>query len=70
MKGGALALGLALLSGCAAPTTAPRTAADALRPYYATRDDALRVAPPGLALDAGRALTRIAFGSCDQQNRP
>ena len=68
MRGAASGVGAALLlAGCA---PAPRTAADALRPYYATLSGALPVAPPGRALDERATLTRIAFGSCDQQNRP
>lgn len=56
-----------LLNGCATP---PRDAAEALRPYYATLTGALPVAPPGPPLDPAATLTRIAFGSCDQQDRP
>lgn len=68
MKGVASAFGLALLLTSCAP--APRTAADALRPFYATLTDALPVAPPGVPVDPQATLTRIAFGSCDQQDRP
>lgn len=64
------------LSGCAAgpsPQTAtspvPHSAQEALRPYYATLDSRLPVAAPNPALPGDTVLTRIAFGSCQNENR-
>jgi alkaline phosphatase D len=64
------------LSACA--TTAPvpgesiappATAQEALRPYYATLDAKLPIAPPNPVLSADTVLTRFAFGSCINENR-
>lgn len=53
-----------------APAAAqPTTPEEALRPYYATLDQNLPVASPGPALDAGAAISRLAFGSCNMQRR-
>ena len=63
-----------LLAGCATaqtstPAAAPRSAQEALRPYYATLDAKLPKAPANPALSADTVLTRIAFGSCVNENR-
>lgn len=71
MKGAAPAALLALLlSSCATTPPTPTTAQEALRPYYASLRRDLPRAPAGPRLDLSKALTRIAFGSCIQQNRP
>lgn len=71
-----LFLAALLLSSCTttasntvAPSAAPQSAQEALRPYYASLDARLPVAPatPALAIDT--VLTRIAFGSCVNENR-
>lgn len=67
-------LGSLVLSGCAnvaaAPQAAPpQSAEEALRPYYATLDTNLPQANAGAQLDTSRAISRIAFGSCNHQNR-
>lgn len=65
-----------LLSGCTTivatvppPTLAPQTAQDALRPYYASLDVKLPKAASNPALAPDTVLTRIAFGSCVNENR-
>ncbi len=72
-----------LLAGCAATrdhnaaAAAPGTAAgtgaqnqfEALRAYYANLQERLPMAPPGASLPADRAITRLAFGSCVNENR-
>lgn len=70
------AITLAALSACATtppPTIAaaspPGTAQEALRPYYAALTNKLPVAPPNASLAADTVLTRIAFGSCVNENR-
>lgn len=55
-------------SGCAT-APAPQSAREALRPYYAAVRGPLPVAPPGAQIDRSRAISRIAFGSCDNQDR-
>lgn len=64
------------LAGCAtapgkdaaaAPT--PVTAQEALRPYYGGLASKLPVAARNPALDSSTVLTRIAFGSCQNENR-
>lgn len=55
-------------AGCTT-APAPQSAVDALRPYYAGVREPLPVAPPGVRLDRSRAISRIAFGSCDHQDR-
>lgn len=70
---------LLAVSGCATapaqeelastPASAPATAQDALRPYYAALGAPLPVAPPNPALASDTLLTRIAFGSCVNENR-
>jgi alkaline phosphatase D len=50
-------------------STAPTTAQEALRPYYAGLISKLPVAPPNASLAADTVLTRIAFGSCVNENR-
>jgi alkaline phosphatase D len=67
---------LLALVACAAPppqnvgdSPPPATAQAALRPYYAALDAKLPVAPPNPALSADTVLTRIAFGSCINENR-
>jgi len=64
-----LAPAAALAAAGCATAPAPRTADEALRPYYATLAEPLPVAPPGARLDRAAAATRIAFGSCDNQDR-
>jgi alkaline phosphatase D len=68
---------LLLLSACATippvateSVTPPATAQEALRPFYAVLTDKLPVAPPNAALASDTVLTRIAFGSCVNENRP
>ncbi len=70
------AITLVALSACATtppPTIAaaspPGTAQEALRPYYAALTNKLPVAPPNASLAADTVLTRIAFGSCVNENR-
>ena len=65
-----------LLAACAttAPVSsesvvAPATAQEALRPYYASLKGTLPVAPPNASLASDTVLTRIAFGSCVNENR-
>lgn len=62
--------GTAALSSSSA--TAPRAgdAPEALRSYYAGLQQSLPVAGPMAQLDNTKALTRITFGSCIQENRP
>jgi alkaline phosphatase D len=69
-----LPLAALLLAGCATtevstPAAAPQSAQEALRPYYATRDAKLPKAPANPALASDTVLTRIAFGSCVNENR-
>ena len=47
----------------------PASAQEALRPYYAGLTAKLPVAPPNASLAADTVLTRIAFGSCVNENR-
>jgi alkaline phosphatase D len=71
----ALLLAALLLSGCATtvtsttPADAPKSAQEALRPYYATLTTKLPMAPSNPALADDTVLTRIAFGSCANENR-
>ena len=71
----ALLLAALLLSGCATtatntvPAAAPQSAQEALRPYYAALDIKLPVAPANPRLADNAVLTRIAFGSCVNENR-
>lgn len=65
-----------MLSGCAtmaeptaAPVSPPQNAAEALRPYYASLSADLPQANSGAMLDTSRTISRIAFGSCNHQNR-
>ena len=65
-----------LLSACTtiAPVatesaTPPATAQEALRSYYAGLTNKLPVAPPNASLASDTVLTRIAFGSCVNENR-
>ena len=66
-----------LVAGCSggpagSPATAsasPQSAQEALRPYYATLQSKLPVAAPNPALASDTVLTRIAFGSCQNENR-
>ncbi|MEO1045953.1 MAG: alkaline phosphatase D family protein [Pseudomonadota bacterium] len=51
------------------PLVFPESAQQALRPYYAGLDRDLPVAGPNAPLDASQPLTRIAFGSCYNENR-
>ena len=50
-------------------SAAPTTAQEALRPYYAGLTSKLPVAPPNASLASDTVLTRIAFGSCVNENR-
>jgi alkaline phosphatase D len=68
---------LFLLAACAttpsSPTespTPPATAQEALRPFYTSLTTALPVAAANPALPADTVLSRIAFGSCVNENRP
>ena len=70
------ALTLVALSACAttpptriASASPPATAQEALRPFYAGLTAKLPVAPPNASLAADAVLTRIAFGSCVNENR-
>lgn len=65
-----------VLTGCAArpasdaaTVSAPQSAQEALRPYYAALQSKLPVAAPNPALADDAVLTRIAFGSCQNENR-
>jgi alkaline phosphatase D len=66
-----------LLSGCAIsvtsttnmPPSAPQSAQEALRSYYATLDTKLPKAAPNPTLGADTVITRFAFGSCVNENR-
>lgn len=62
-----------ILSGCAAtispPNLTPKTAQEALRPYYASLNVKLPSAAPNPALTSGTVITRFAFGSCVNENR-
>ncbi|MEW6575549.1 MAG: alkaline phosphatase D family protein [Pseudomonadota bacterium] len=66
-----------LVAGCSggpagSPATAsasPQSAQEALRPYYAALQSKLPVAAPNPALASDTVLTRIAFGSCQNENR-
>ncbi len=67
---------LLLLSACATmppmateSVSPPTTAQEALRPYYAGLTSKLPVAPPNASLANDTVLTRIAFGSCVNENR-
>lgn len=68
LVGLALAAGLSLAAATPAAAAAPAPA-DALRPYYAALRHTLPVAPQGPELPSDSLLTRIAFGSCIQQDR-
>lgn len=68
--GALIAPAAALLAAGCVSAPPPTTAHDALRPYYAQLALPLPRAPPGAPLPRDRALTRIAFGSCDNQDRP
>jgi alkaline phosphatase D len=64
------------LAACSAPspqsagtTSPPQTAQEALRPYYATINAKLPVAPLNPSLAADTVITRFAFGSCVNENR-
>lgn len=48
----------------------PANGAEGLRAYYAGLQQSLPKAGPMAQLDASQPLTRIAFGSCIQENRP
>ncbi len=70
-----LPLAAVLIAGCATtqdpavPVAAPRSAQEALRPYYAALDAKLPKAPANPALAADTVITRFAFGSCINENR-
>jgi alkaline phosphatase D len=49
--------------------TAPKSAQEALRPYYAGLQSTLPVAPPNPKLSETIPITRFAFGSCVNENR-
>lgn len=73
----ALLFATLLLSGCASttnnyiapPDAAPQSAQEALRPFYATLDTNLPRAPVNPALADDAIISRIAFGSCMNENR-
>lgn len=70
LKGKLLAPAAALLAaGCTTAAPPPQSAAEALRPFYAGVREPLPVAPPGATLNRGARVTRVAFGSCDHQDR-
>jgi alkaline phosphatase D len=56
-----------LAAGCV--SVPPQSPQEALRAYYANLEEPLPAAPPGARLDRSRAVTRIAFGSCVNQDR-
>ncbi|MGP1352233.1 MAG: alkaline phosphatase D family protein [Parasphingopyxis sp.] len=64
-------LGALALNGCTVPPSqsAPQSAAEALRPYYATLPGDLPQANAGATLDVSQPIQRIAFGSCNHQHR-
>lgn len=67
-------IGLTLLAAAGlsvgwSPAAAAPKIEDVLRPYHAGLRHALPVAPPGPQLAADSLMTRIAFGSCIQQDR-
>jgi alkaline phosphatase D len=71
----ALALAAAMLAGCSTvsqhsprESSGPITAQEALRPFYDSLEVVLPVAPPGPKLAADSIITRIAFGSCVNEN--
>ncbi|MEQ1551179.1 alkaline phosphatase D family protein [Sphingorhabdus sp.] len=74
---GILATAVALsLVGCAtgpakdvSASAAPSTAQEALRPYYAGLAAKLPVSAPNPVLSSDTVLTRITFGSCQNENR-
>ncbi|QLC26714.1 alkaline phosphatase family protein [Parasphingopyxis algicola] len=68
---GIAALAALALAGCTATSNqpAPGSAAEALRPYYASLAGDLPQANPGPAIDRSRAISRIGFGSCNHQHR-
>jgi alkaline phosphatase D len=49
--------------------TAPKSAQEALRPYYAGLTAQLPVAPPNPELADDAVITRFAFGACVNENR-
>lgn len=70
---------LSLLAGCQSPAElpligdvfAPKSADEALEPYYRTLpDDFYPRAPAGLPLDASKPLTRILVASCLDEEKP
>ncbi len=65
----ALAAAALAAAGCTTGAPPPHSAAEALRPYYATLREPLPVAPPGAVIDRSARVTRIAFGSCLHQER-
>ncbi len=65
-----LAPAAALLgAGCTTAAPPPQSAAEALRAYYARISEPLPVAPSGAKLNPGARVPRVAFGSCDHQER-
>jgi alkaline phosphatase D len=71
------AIAALLLAGCAVDNSvtyagsasAPASAQEALRPFYAGLQSRLPVAAPNPALASDTVLTRFAFGSCVNENR-
>lgn len=70
---------LSLLAACQSPAElpligdafAPKSADEALEPYYRTLpDDFYPRAPAGLPLDSSKALTRILVASCLDEEKP
>jgi alkaline phosphatase D len=70
---------LSLLAACQSPAElpligdvfAPKSADEALEPYYRTLpDDFFPRAPAGLPLDASKPLTRILVASCLDEEKP
>ena len=56
-------------AGAMAESELPDTVVEALAPYYAQLDYDPPLAPQGPALPYSRALTKIAFGSCNTSER-
>lgn len=69
MKAGLVLPAAVLLAAGCATAPAPRTAEEALRAYYASVSESLPVAPPSVPLDLDAGVSRIAFGSCVNQER-
>ncbi len=67
---GSAALFTLVGTAAGAQVNSPPNAAEALRPYYSSLNAPLPKAPPGVELDESTIITRFAFGSCLNENRP